>query len=214
MKHWILPKQDILKGTRWALRPLGNSPEFNPLDCNLNRDLHSNAMIEITIILSKQSKIITHTNDFISTTKQKDMEQLYKNVWKVNPCSTRILHDIKKIPLHFKEVYENDGCIVKGIGQNKGIRYRRKIEVWNEKVKNKKNNNVNNKSCMERNTLKKMSPLASRCLDEIIQYTERKVNKEIKQKNLMVNTNLCDNFLCEDVGENNIEEDQLHAALL
>ena len=214
MKHWILPKQDILKGTRWALRPLGNSPEFNPLDCNLNRDLHSNAMIEITIILSKQIKNISHRNDFISTTKQKDMEQLYKNVWKVNPCSTRILHDIKKIPLHFKEVYENDGCIVKGIGQNKGIRYRRKIEVWNEKVKNKKNNNVNNKSCMERNTLKKMSPLASRCLDEIIKYTERKVNKEIKQKNLMVNTNLCDNFLCEDVGENNIEEDQLHAALL
>ena len=40
-KHWILPLHGLNKGTRWEHRPTGYSPEFNPLDRNLFRDLHA-----------------------------------------------------------------------------------------------------------------------------------------------------------------------------
>ena len=39
---WLLPLSGIQDGTPYAGRPVGNSPEFVPLDNSLNRDiLHS-----------------------------------------------------------------------------------------------------------------------------------------------------------------------------
>ena len=40
--RWLLPMNGFQDGTPYAERPVGNSPEFMPLDDNLNRDiLHS-----------------------------------------------------------------------------------------------------------------------------------------------------------------------------
>eukprot|EP00957_Ditylum_brightwellii_P160641 12229322-Ditylum_brightwellii.AAC.1 len=39
-KHRILPEQGHNKGTRYDNCVLGNAPEFNALDSNLNCDIH------------------------------------------------------------------------------------------------------------------------------------------------------------------------------
>ena len=40
LKHWLLPKEGLNKGTVYENRPIGNSPELMPLDCSCNRYLH------------------------------------------------------------------------------------------------------------------------------------------------------------------------------
>ena len=37
--RWLLPKNGLQDGTPYAGRPVGNSPEFMPLDNSLNRDM-------------------------------------------------------------------------------------------------------------------------------------------------------------------------------
>ena len=49
-KHWILPKLDVNVNTKWANSPTGNSPEFNPLDCNLFKDLHDAVKLNLLLI--------------------------------------------------------------------------------------------------------------------------------------------------------------------
>ena len=47
---WLLPLNGLQDGTPYAGRPVGNSPEFMPLDNSLNRDiLHS---LHMHIVLS------------------------------------------------------------------------------------------------------------------------------------------------------------------
>ena len=42
LHRWLLPLNGLHDGTPYAVRPVGNSPEFMPLDKLLNRDiLHS-----------------------------------------------------------------------------------------------------------------------------------------------------------------------------
>ena len=43
----------------------------------------------------------------------------------------RIFEDIRKIPYNFLKVYKSYGCIVKGIGQNNGIRYVKNVDILN-----------------------------------------------------------------------------------
>ena len=37
--RWLLPKNVLQDGTPYSVRPVGNSPEFMPLDNSLNRDI-------------------------------------------------------------------------------------------------------------------------------------------------------------------------------
>ena len=134
LKHWILPKAGLLNGTRWENSPLGNSPEFNPLDCNLNRDIHEAARLHILLIMSNQMNLGINEKEYLSTTKQKDLAKIYLSVWENHPSSKRIIDDVTKIPKNFRTVYMNHGCVVKGIGQNSGIRYRKKIDLWNKEI--------------------------------------------------------------------------------
>ena len=39
LHHWLLPLNGLQYGTPYAVRPVGNSPEFMPLDNSLNRDI-------------------------------------------------------------------------------------------------------------------------------------------------------------------------------
>ena len=174
LKHWILPKAGLLNGTRWANSPLGNSPEFNPLDCNLNRDIHEAARLHILLITSNQKNLGINEKEYLSTTKQKDLAKMYLSVWENHPCSERIITDVTKIPKNFRTVYMSDGCVVKGIGQNDGIRYRRKIDVWNQKVKQQLQEKK--KSDVKKNLIA-LSPMANQCLDSMVEKTKIKVEK-------------------------------------
>ena len=37
--RWLMPMNGLQDGTPYSGRPVGNSPEFMPLDNNLNRDI-------------------------------------------------------------------------------------------------------------------------------------------------------------------------------
>ena len=51
LHQWLLPLNLLQDGTPYARRPVGNSPEFKPLDNLLNRDiLHS---LRMHIVLSR-----------------------------------------------------------------------------------------------------------------------------------------------------------------
>ena len=39
LHHWLIPLNGLQDGTPYAGRPVGNSPEFMPLDNSLNRDI-------------------------------------------------------------------------------------------------------------------------------------------------------------------------------
>ena len=80
LKHWIFSEQKLLKGTYWELKTLSNSPDFNPLDCNLNRDFHSRSRLEILIIMSNYKGIDVPNVEKLSSTKQKYLETVYKTV--------------------------------------------------------------------------------------------------------------------------------------
>eukprot|EP00957_Ditylum_brightwellii_P158048 12030873-Ditylum_brightwellii.AAC.1 len=60
LKHWILPKQGLNKGTQYKNAPTGNAPEFNALDSSCNRNIHC-AVLEH----------ISHTATLQNTDKQK-----------------------------------------------------------------------------------------------------------------------------------------------
>ena len=50
LHRWLLPLNGLQDGTPYAGRPVGNSPEFMPLDNSLNRDiLH---LLRMHIVLS------------------------------------------------------------------------------------------------------------------------------------------------------------------
>ena len=51
-----------------------------------------------------------------------------------SPNDERIIVDVNKIPYNFLRVFYNYGCIVKGIGQNNGIRYVKNVELLNSKI--------------------------------------------------------------------------------
>ena len=51
-----------------------------------------------------------------------------------SPNDDRVDVDVKKIQHNFLRVYYNYGCIVKGIGQNNGIRYVKNVELLNSKI--------------------------------------------------------------------------------
>ena len=49
LHRWLLPLNGLHDGTPYAVRPVGNSPEFMPLDNSLNRDiLHSLRMHSVS----------------------------------------------------------------------------------------------------------------------------------------------------------------------
>ena len=216
LKHWILPQNDLLKGTRWHMMPLGNSPEFNPLDCNLNRDLHVRVQFEISLIITKQKCSLNLDESKFSSTKQSDLQKLYQNVWKIHPDTERVKEDIYKIPKHFKIVYENDGCVVKGIGQNKGIRYKRNIKIWNDKIQGRTNVCDKSNTCKTNNikktsTLKELTAYGQSCLEQIIQSSRIKIEGDIKGNHELSRK---ESNVVNDIENDDEVEDEINAVLL
>ena len=54
LKHWILPLGTLNEKTRFTNLPVGNSPEFMPLDTSLNKDVDDCVKRHIAITLDLQ----------------------------------------------------------------------------------------------------------------------------------------------------------------
>lgn len=122
LKHWILPEHglhtddDGLKN--YHMKPVGNSPEFMPLDCSLNKDVHEsvNRHVAATCHLPE-----TDPKRFsLSTPKRGDLA--YFRVLQGAPTRERIIQDCERFIINLKAVEQAQGVVVRGLGNRQGRR--------------------------------------------------------------------------------------------
>ena len=66
-KHWILPMNDLNKGTPYYGHPIGNSPEIMPLDCSLFCDLKRSVQYHV-LLTSKLNDAVDKDKKFSIST--------------------------------------------------------------------------------------------------------------------------------------------------
>lgn len=103
LKHWILPQFDLNKGilNYGRVQPVGNSPELQPMDCNLNADLKHTGRRHFAM---SQSLPDTDPRKFRKATPT-GLRDSYHRLWSAGCLSSeRIVQDISK-------VFANDGAL-------------------------------------------------------------------------------------------------------
>ena len=136
---WNIPQNDLNKNTTYYDRPLGNSPEFMPLNNSLNNDIKSTYLHHCVVTAHLQSNnILGH-----SKASPKSIDPIIRRIWdnpKGPPSSKRIVHDFLQAIEAVDLVYEAKGCIVPGFCNRNGNRYYQKghyiMEVLVLNVKN------------------------------------------------------------------------------
>ena len=123
--HWILPQQGCNKKTKFANRPVGNSPEVMPLDSNLNKDLHEGVswLCAVTARLDDSDP-----NKFSKTTPKRALSA-YRRAWYPTflpegfPNSQRIVRDVDRVVDEvYLRIFRARGVVVKGLGTRRGRR--------------------------------------------------------------------------------------------
>jgi hypothetical protein len=133
LKHWFLPELDLNKGTCYAGRPVGNSPELMPLDASLNKDVDDAAHRHIVFTHCLEDD---NPQKFTMSTPHKG-SRAYQRVWNSPavpafetgeiveggaPSSTRIIQDIDKFLLSAHTIFRHKGIVVDGLGTRHGHR--------------------------------------------------------------------------------------------
>ena len=157
--------------THWEHIPTGNSPDFNPLDCNLFKDLHDDVKLNLLLIHRGNADCEIHMNG------SKNIEDTYKYVMMGSPNDERIIEDITKIPYKFLRVYKNYGCIVKGIGQNNGIRYIKNVEIWNHQVRTSVQDDTNTYKERSKEVEYKFPELSGLALEGLTNMIDKSLGK-------------------------------------
>ena len=113
---------ELKKNTRYKGRPVGNSPELNPLDNSVFRDFRLNLSLNVaaTWHLEKSNP------DKFSLATPKDITKAVRRLWDpvtgTSPVPARILQDIKRIPESCFKIVEWGGKIVPGLANRNGHR--------------------------------------------------------------------------------------------
>ena len=93
-------------------KPVGNSPEFIPLDTHLNQDVHQSHNLHATVTSHLPED---DPNKFSSSTPQR-MLQSYMRIFDpidgVAPTGDRIIQDITRVLISMEKVKEMRGCII------------------------------------------------------------------------------------------------------
>ena len=133
---WVTPELDLNRGTVYAGRPVGNSPEMMPLDCSLLSDLGHDLSrhVRMTKALASDDPL-----KFSRSTPKRLASSLLRLLWPVSnggdpvfdaadggcPSSSRIVEDVKKCSsVHLRQIIEARGAMVPGIGTRSGRRER------------------------------------------------------------------------------------------
>lgn len=119
LKHWILPEHDLNRERpRYKGHPVGNSPEFMPLDCSLNKDLDDELWRHIlyTRFLEEEDP-----RKFSISTPLRGSSAI-RRVWENSVPNERIKQDVYKVLTALPEVYKAKGCIVPNLGNRNGRR--------------------------------------------------------------------------------------------
>ena len=119
LDKWILPLNELNKGTSFAGHPVGNSPELMPLDCSLFNDVNQsvNYHINITRNLSEED------DKKFSMSSMKRGVSAYLRILEPTidpnagcPSSKRICEDCSKWTVHLSIIKDHNGCAVPGLG--------------------------------------------------------------------------------------------------
>ena len=131
--RWLIPQLGLNSGTVYVARPVGNRPEFMPLDNSLNAD--------IQYALSLHCAITAHLDDdderkfsmATPLTIVRGIRRLWGNEGGNVPSSRRICKDCDRALRAFGEVYRHEGKMVKGLANRNGHRNHaegRNTEGW------------------------------------------------------------------------------------
>ena len=126
-KRWLTPQLELNQGTVYFGRPVGNSPEFMPLDNSLNADIMRSFEYHCssTSILPKLDP-----RRFGMETPKKVSECIHR-LFDCEPGedgvpdSGRIIHDCDQVWDSMESVYEEEGAVVHSICDRNGHRYRK-----------------------------------------------------------------------------------------
>ena len=97
---WLLPINGLQDGTPYAGRPVGNSPEFMPLDNSLNRDILHCLRIHFVFsrfVLDAEGTDQEERNMRFSFSTPREIARGMKRIWDSKmgtPSSARIIEDV------------------------------------------------------------------------------------------------------------------------
>ena len=116
-------KDGVMKSSsRYSFRPIGNSPEMNPLDNSLFRDFRLNLSLNVA------ASWFLEKNDpkKFSLATPNDISKAFVRLWDpthgTSPTSTRIMQDVHRIPKSLFKIAELNGKIVPGLANRNGHR--------------------------------------------------------------------------------------------
>ena len=134
LDRWILPSSDLYDNLPkeahrfYEGKPVGNSPEFMPLDTHLNQDLHSSHDLHVTL-----TQDLPDDNDkkFDGSTPKRlsqSNHKLFHPQTGVAPSSSRIQQDVSRVLESLEAVLAANGCIIDE-NVRKGRRYEKKEDI-------------------------------------------------------------------------------------
>ena len=126
-KRWLVPQLGLNAGTVYQGRPVGNSPEFMPLDNSLNADITRSHDFHCRATAS------LHKDDprRFSMATPKTISQGIHRLFQCDesqegvPSSSRIIHDCDQVWDSMETVLAHDGAVVEDLCNRNGICYRR-----------------------------------------------------------------------------------------
>ena len=123
-------------GTPYVGRPVGNIPEFMPLDNSLNHDILHSLCMHIFLspyIVDGEETEEEERNMCLSYSTPREISRGMKLIWyskMVTPSSVRIIKDVDKALKALEIVYRTNGAAVEELADRNG--HRRK-EVGEER---------------------------------------------------------------------------------
>ena len=120
---WLIPQLGLNGGTVYVSRPVGNRPEWMPLDNSLNNDIQSALSLHCAITAHLPDDDIRKFSFSTPSTIVSGIRRIYNNATGSDvPSSKRIVQDCKKALVSFGVVYEHRGAMVPGLANRNGHR--------------------------------------------------------------------------------------------
>ena len=126
LNRWLIPLNELQDGIPYAGRPVGNSPEFMPLDNSLNIDiLHSLRMNNVLIcyILDGEENDEEGRNICFNYSTPREITRGLKHIQDSKtgtPSSARIIEDVDLALKVLEIVYRTNGAEVEGLADRNG----------------------------------------------------------------------------------------------
>lgn len=121
-ERWLIPQMGLNGGTCYANRPVGNRPEWMPLDNSLNNDIQSSLSLHCAITAHLPDDDPRKYSFSTPSTIVSGIKHLYGNDTGNVPSSRRIIHDCNKALQAFGVVHKYGGGMVPGLANRNGHR--------------------------------------------------------------------------------------------